>query len=96
MYPSVSVKTIWLVSLVRIPRISDRVVCVAGRCVDRCGTPEEIFSRPKELREMGLDIPGAAALSEELRQRGVELPGSIYTPEQLAQALLARRGGAPC
>ncbi len=77
-------------------REAERLIVMLRGTVALDGTPEEIFSRPKELREMGLDIPGAAALSEELRQRGVELPGSIYTPRQLAQALLARRGGAPC
>lgn len=60
------------------------------------GTPREVFSRPEELRAMGLDIPEAAALALELRRRGLDLPAAIYTPRQLAEALLARRGAASC
>lgn len=60
------------------------------------GTPEQVFSRPEELRSMGLDIPGAAALAQELRRRGISLPESIYSPKYLAKTLLSRRGGAKC
>lgn len=75
---------------------AERLIVMRAGTVAMDGTPEEIFSRPEELREMGLDIPGAAALAQELRRRGVELPGAIYTPRQLAQALLERKGCAAC
>ena len=49
-----------------------------------------------ELREMGLDIPGAASLAEELRARGVTVPQGVYTPQALAAALLARKEAGAC
>ena len=60
------------------------------------GVPEEIFTHAAELREMGLGIPGAAALAEELRARGAAVPQGIYTPHDLAAALLARKEGGAC
>ena len=60
------------------------------------GAPEEIFTHAAELREMGLGIPGAAALAEELRARGAAVPQGIYTPHDLAAALLARKEGGAC
>ena len=75
---------------------AERLIVMRRGTVAMDGTPEEIFSRPGELQDIGLDIPGAAALALELRARGMELPGAIYTPRQLAAALLSRRGGAAC
>jgi len=60
------------------------------------GAPEDIFTHAAELREMGLGIPGAAALAEELRARGAAVPQGIYTPHDLAAALLARKEGGAC
>ena len=60
------------------------------------GAPVEIFPHAAELREMGLGIPGAAALAEELRARGAAVPQGIYTPHDLAAALLARKEGGAC
>ena len=60
------------------------------------GAPEEIFTHAAELREMGLGIPGAAALAEELRARGAAVPQGIYTPHDLAAALLAGKEGGAC
>ena len=77
-------------------REAERLIVLRRGAVALDGTPEEIFSRPEELREMGLDIPGAAALAEELRRRGVDLPDSIYTPQYLVKVLLKKRGGALC
>ena len=57
------------------------------------GTPEQVFSKAKELSEIGLDIPKATAIAEELRMRGIMLPPSIFTHEQLLNAL---RGVKTC
>ena len=75
---------------------AERLIVMKAGSVALTGTPQEIFSRPEELRAMGLDIPDAAVLVQALRQKGMELPGSIYTPRQLAEALLARKGAALC
>ena len=55
------------------------------------GTPAQRFIHAAELREMGLDIPGAASLAEELRARGVTVPQGIYTRRRLSRRCLRGR-----
>ena len=50
------------------------------------GTPEEVFSKPQELIEIGLSVPRPTAIAMALREKGLELPASIYTHEQLQEA----------
>ncbi|MBQ7736963.1 MAG: energy-coupling factor transporter ATPase [Oscillospiraceae bacterium] len=75
---------------------AERLLVMRAGQIALDGTPQEVFSRPEELRSMGLDIPGAAALAQALRQRGVSLPESIYSPKYLAKTLLSRMGGVSC
>ena len=77
-----------------VARLADRLV-VFNRgeiCFD--GTPEEVFSNPEELKDIGLNVPAATELAMELRRIGVSVPASIYTNEQLLAALLELRKGA--
>lgn len=77
-----------------VARLADRLV-VFNRgeiCLD--GTPEEVFSNPEELKDIGLNVPAATELAMELRRIGVRVPASIYTNEQLLSALLELRKGA--
>lgn len=77
-----------------VARLADRLV-VFNRgeiCLD--GTPEEVFSNPEELKDIGLNVPAATELAMELRRIGVSVPASIYTNEQLLSALLELRKGA--
>ena len=60
------------------------------------GTPEEIFSRPGELVDLGLDVPHAAAIAMALRAKGVALEGPVYTHEQLKAAILKAKGATGC
>ena len=75
---------------------AQRLVVMREGTVALSGPPTEIFSRPEELRSMGLDIPDAASLAQALRNRGIDLPGSIYTPGYLAKTLLKKLGGTSC
>ena len=52
------------------------------------GTPEEVFSNPKELSDIGLSVPAPTQIASALREQGVEIEGSVYTTEQLLAALL--------
>ena len=76
-------------------RIADRLVVFHQGEIAMDGTPDEVFSRPKELTAMGLDVPQPAAIAQALGMAQVELPASIYTLEQLEAALAPlRKGGA--
>ena len=60
------------------------------------GCPEEVFSRPDELTEIGLNVPKATALAASLRKNGICLPAAIFTHEQLLSALKSAGGLRPC
>ncbi len=75
---------------------AERLIVMRRGKIALDGAPEEIFTHAAELREMGLGIPGAAALAEELRARGAAVPQGIYTPHDLAAALLAGKEGGAC
>ena len=61
------------------------------------GTPSEIFSRPEELRRLGLDLPESAQIALLLRNAGFPIP-PVYTLDDLQSAVLAlwEKGGARC
>ena len=78
-------------------KIADRLIVFHEGAVAMDGTPDEVFSRQRELVGMGLDVPQSAAIADALRARGVALPASIYTLDQLRAALLAlAKGVAGC
>lgn len=78
-------------------KIADRLIVFHEGAVAMDGTPDEVFSRQRELVGMGLDVPQSAAIADALRARGVVLPASIYTLDQLRAALLAlAKGVAGC
>ena len=52
------------------------------------GTPREIFSQVKRMKELQLDVPQVTLLAYELRKAGLHLPASILTKEELVDALL--------
>ncbi|BBB91390.1 MAG TPA: energy-coupling factor transporter ATPase [Methylomusa anaerophila] len=66
---------------------ADRVIVMeAGRIVDQ-GPPAVIFSNVKKLKDIGLDVPVAAEVSQLLRQAGVPLPDNLTTDDELVVAL---------
>lgn len=78
-------------------RIADRLIVFHEGTIAMDGTPEEVFSRQRELVDMGLDVPQSAAIADALRARGVQLPSSIYTSRRLREAVVAlAKGVAQC
>ncbi len=77
-------------------RISDRMIVFNEGKIAMDAAPSEVFSRGRELEEMGLDVPGSAKTARLLRERGVALTGNIYTAKQLRDELITLwKGGAP-
>lgn len=77
-------------------RLTERLLVFDHGRVAMDGTPEEIFSRPQELVNIGLAVPRATAIAMALEKRGIKLAGSIYTHEQLKAAILKARGAGAC
>ena len=77
-------------------RLTERLIVFDHGHIAMDGTPEEVFSRPQELIDIGLNVPQATALAMALRERGMELPGAIFTHEQLLAAVKLAKGVAAC
>ena len=79
-----------------VARLAERIIVFDRGSVAMDGTPAAVFSRARELMEIGLNVPKAAELAVALRDRGIGLPEGIYTHERLLAALLQAREGRTC
>lgn len=66
---------------------ADRVVVMSEGRIALEGTPREVFSKVKEVIELGLDVPQVTELAYELRKEGIDVPNNILTVEELVMAL---------
>ncbi len=72
----------------------DELVVLSHSRVAMCGNRKEVFSRHKELEEIGLGVPQITRLVMLLRDRGIEISPDIYTVDEAKSALAALFGGA--
>jgi len=72
-------------------KYADRIVILKSGRVMKQGTPEEIFSAPRELMQLGLDVPEVVRFQMKLEEKlGFKL-GQVYlSTEQLSDALARR------
>ena len=77
-------------------RLAERLIVFDHGRVAMDGRPEEVFSQPKALMDIGLNVPQSTALAMALRKRGMALPGAIFTHEQLLEAVKAAKGVGAC
>ncbi len=93
-YRSAKNATIMMVShsMNDVARMTDRLLVMRGSQLAMDAAPEEVFSRAKELLEMGLDIPELTGVFLQLKEMGLDVP-PVYTMEQAVQALLSLKGG---
>ena len=66
---------------------ADRIIVMDGGRIVMDGKPAEIFSRVKELKAYGLDVPQVTELAYELKEAGMPLSDGILTMEQLVREL---------
>ena len=71
-----------------VAKIADRLIVFNHGGIRFDGTPEEVFSNPEELSDIGLSVPAPTQIAAALREQGLMIKGSIYTNEQLLAALL--------
>ena len=70
----------------------DRIIALANAGVVMSGTPHEVFSRARELMDVGLNVPQVTQVAMELRRRGVDVDPAVYTVADLRRALGALKG----
>jgi len=79
-----------------VARIADRLVVFSQGSILMDGTPEEVFSHPAELTEVGLSVPEPTSIAMALKEKGVDLGSAIYTTDQLVAAITRWKGGPAC
>lgn len=69
---------------------ADRVLALKAGEIALLGTPEEVFSQPEKLEQMGLSIPESTVIAEKLRSRGLDVPRGICRMRDLAEYIRGR------
>ena len=72
-----------------VAALAERVIVMNHGKVAMDGAPREVFSRPEELRAIGLDVPQAVELAQKLREKGFDVPEGIYKIEEVRAAVEA-------
>ena len=74
-----------------ISRVAERLIALDHGRLAIDGAPEEVFSCPEKLRQIGLGIPSATEIGT-----GLKLKTPVYTHEQLLQAIRRAKEGKTC
>ena len=67
---------------------ADRIIVMDDGRIVMDGQPREIFSRVKELKSHGLDVPQVTELGWELKEAGIPLADGILSREELVEQLV--------
>ena len=66
---------------------ADRVIVMNAGLVVMDGKPREVFTRKKELEDIGLAVPDTVSLLFSLREAGMDVPVDAITVEECADAI---------
>ena len=75
-----------------VARLTDRLLVLNGSHIAMDGTPAEVFTRARELEEMGLDIPEVTRVFLKLQELGLDVR-PVYTLDQAVAALKRLKEG---
>ena len=67
---------------------ADRIIVMDDGRIAMDGQPREIFSRVRELKSHGLDVPQVTELAWELKEAGMPLTDGILSREELVEQLV--------
>ncbi len=81
-------------SMEEVGRLAQRLIVMNHGRIAMAGTPGEVFSRSRELTDMGLSIPEVTKIFQRLRELGLPVSGSVYTVDQAVAELTRLKGGA--
>ena len=89
-------KTVVMVShsMEDVGRMCQRLIVLNHGKIAFDDTPANVFSHPRELKEMGLDVPQSVKLAIRLREKGFDIPQDVTSVAALAEALLGQLGKA--
>ena len=72
-----------------LARFCDRILVLKEGTQYLMGTPEEVFTRGKELNDIGLSAPSVQKFVDRLKEDGIALGDGLYDADRLADDLAA-------
>ncbi len=79
-------------SMSDVARLAERLLVMNDGCLVMDAPPAEVFTRPQELLDMGLDIPEVTRLFMLLKNKGIAV-NQVYTMEQAVAELRRYKEG---
>ncbi|MGI6004325.1 MAG: energy-coupling factor transporter ATPase [Christensenellales bacterium] len=76
-----------------IVRVAREIVVLSHGRIVMADRTERIFSRARELMEIGLDIPDVVRLSRAMKPHGVHIPETMFDPAEVAACIASQMGG---
>lgn len=70
-----------------VARLSDKVLVMDHGRMVMMGTPEEVFSQSKKLKEIGLSTPPITSLMEEIHEAGMDIKTDIFDVQSAKEEL---------
>lgn len=67
---------------------ADRVLLLCGGQIVRDGTPKEVFSDIKTLKETGLDVPQTTEFLYQLKQKGINIDTDAISVKETADKII--------
>ena len=93
-YRAATGATVLLVShsMETVAAVADRILVLNKGTIAMDGTVDAVFSRAKELIEMGLDVPAVTRIAVRLKEMGYAVNTGVYSVADAAQMLLQLLG----
>ncbi len=79
------ITVVWITHFMEEAAQADRIVVMGDGSVALTGSPREVFSQVDKLRQLRLDVPPMAELSQTLRAEGMPLPKGILTVDEMTE-----------
>lgn len=80
-------------SMEDIAKIADRVIVMDKGKIFADDKPEKIYSREKELEQIGLDVPQITSAMSFLKEKGFKFDKTILTVEEAFEYIIKQIGG---
>lgn len=80
-------------SMEDVAKVAEEVIVMYRGTPKFCGTMGEVFSRSRELSEMGLSVPQISRVMDELRGLGFDIEKDIFTVEKAYEVIMKRLEG---
>lgn len=76
-------------SMEDVARLVNRIIVIDKGKIYMDGTPKEVFSKPEQLKSVGLNVPQITELMLKLKAKGVNVPTDIITVQEAYKIISA-------